>query len=87
MKTALTLITLSLTASIAHAGEYVSGHIRSDGTYVQGHWRSSPDSSYNNNWSVKPNINPYTGERGSKKPTWDDNPPDDYGYDGYDSGW
>ncbi len=61
--------------SPAMAGEYVSGHIRRDGTYVAPHYRSSPDRSYNNNWAVKPNVNLYTGQNGTKQPTWNDRPP------------
>lgn len=57
---------LCLFASPVLAEEYVNGHYRNDGTYVQPHWRSSPDNSYNNNWSVQPNVNPHTGEQGRK---------------------
>ncbi|WP_010598958.1 hypothetical protein [Rickettsiella massiliensis] len=30
------------------------------------HYRSNPDGNFNNNWSTKGNINPYTGEWGTK---------------------
>lgn len=63
--------------STSFADTYVEGYHRSDGTYVQGHYRSSPDTSYNNNWSVAPNVNPYTGERGDRSPTYNDNYPSD----------
>jgi hypothetical protein len=46
----------------------VRGHVRRDGTYVQPHVRSAPDRSYNNNWSTSPNINPYTGQQGTRQP-------------------
>jgi hypothetical protein len=59
----------------AVADTYVRGHYRNDGTYVQPHVRSSPDNSYNNNWSVQPNVNPYTGQLGTKQPTWNDQAP------------
>ena len=58
------------------ADTYVNGYYKKNGTYVQPHYRSSPDSSYNNNWSVKPNTNPYTGKRGTRNPK----PSDNYGY-------
>ena len=45
---------------------YVDGYIRSDGTYVQPHIRSAPDGNKANNWSTQGNINPYTGEPGSR---------------------
>jgi hypothetical protein len=48
----------------AFADSYVRGYTRKDGTYVQPYMRSSPDKNYNNNWSTKPNVNPYTGQKG-----------------------
>ena len=59
----------------AMADVWVNGYTRSDGTYVQGYWRSSPDNSYNNNWGVKGNTNPYTGEQGNLSRTNDDQYP------------
>ena len=59
----------------AFADTYVRGYYRKDGTYVQPHYKSSPDRSYNNNWSVSPNVNPYTGRRGTRSPTYNDRPP------------
>ena len=73
------LLSISLiliaTASTAIADNYVNGYPRRDGTYVAPHYRSSPDSSYNNNWSVSPNINPYTGQQSSRSPTWNNQSP------------
>lgn len=45
----------------------VSPYQRSDGTYVPGHNRSYPDGISQNNWSNYPNVNPYTGARGSRR--------------------
>jgi len=44
----------------------VRGHVRKDGSYVPQHRRTNPDKNFNNNWSTKPNSNPYTGKEGSK---------------------
>jgi len=44
----------------------VKGYTRKDGTYVQPHYRSAPDGNFNNNWSTKGNVNPYTGKEGTK---------------------
>lgn len=44
----------------------VKGYLRKDGTYVQPHVRSNPDGNPFNNWSTKGNVNPYTGELGTK---------------------
>jgi hypothetical protein len=62
----------------ARGAAAVNGYTRSDGTYVQPYYRSSPDSSYNNNYEVKPNVNPYTGKSGTLPPTYDDRPPSRY---------
>ena len=74
------LATLLVVMPSAFADTCVNGYYRSDGTYVSGHYRSSPDSSYNNNWSVEGNYNPYTGKRGTRQRTWDDNYPSSCSY-------
>ncbi|MGC6535992.1 MAG: hypothetical protein ACON44_01375 [Candidatus Puniceispirillaceae bacterium] len=66
---------LSFVAITAFADVYVSGYCRKDGVCVQGYWRSSPDSSYNNNFSTRGNINPYTGRAGTNRRTYDDRRP------------
>lgn len=77
--TALCLMgTFSLLSFAANADERVNGYYRNNGTYVQPHMRSTPDSSYNNNWSVSPNVNPYTGTQGTHVPTYNDRPPATY---------
>ena len=72
--------------SIAMADQYVRGYFRRDGTYVQPHYRSDPDGYFWNNYSAYGNINPYTGKRGYKRPSYS------YGsgwntYSGYGSGY
>lgn len=67
---AATLAGLMLASAVATADTYVRGYTRSDGTRVQGHYRSSPDSSFNNNWSTRGNTNPYTGQPGYKTPQY-----------------
>ena len=44
---------------------WVNGYHRKDGTFVPGHYRSRADGDPSNNWSVYPNVNPYTGKQGS----------------------
>ncbi len=90
MKRVLTLV-VALAAAVlmfssAFAQVHVRGYYRSNGTYVAPHWRSSPDSSYNNNWSVKPNVNPFTGQEGTRQPTYNDRPPSSNSYGGGYSG-
>lgn len=60
-----------VSVSVAYADTYVNGYTRKDGTYVQPHYRSSPDGNPYNNWSTKGNVNPYTGELGTRNVTPD----------------
>jgi hypothetical protein len=65
----LTLFCFCFAAAPAFAGDVrVRPHVRRDGTYVPGHWRSAPDGNRDNNWSTQGNVNPYTGERGTRRP-------------------
>ena len=45
---------------------HVRGYYRKSGTYVQPHYRSAPDGNFYNNWSTRGNVNPYTGQPGTK---------------------
>lgn len=63
----LGLAALAFSAA-ATAQVHVHGYTKKDGTYVAPHYRSSPDSSKLNNWSTKGNVNPYTGQVGTKDP-------------------
>lgn len=74
-----------LFAAEAVADTYVRGYTRQDGTYVAPHYRSSPNRSYNDNWSTSPNRNPYTGQQGTRAPTSNDRPPSSYGSPSYGS--
>lgn len=55
--------------ALAQSSYSTRGYVRSDGTYVQPHRSTNPDSSTYNNWSSKPNVNPYTGQAGTRNPT------------------
>ena len=76
MRTALLylLIGLALLLSpvVVAKDVHVRGYTRKDGTFVAPHYRSAPDSSVNNNWSTSPNINPYTGQQGTRTPRMND---------------
>lgn len=52
----------------AAAQVYVPGYVKRDGTYVAPHYRSAPNNSIYDNYSTKPNYNPYTGQRGTVSP-------------------
>jgi hypothetical protein len=61
-------------ASIAEAQVRVRGYTRRDGTYVAPHYRSSPNSTTSDNYSTRGNVNPYTGELGTRNPTTSNRP-------------
>ena len=58
---------LSGAAEARHSSSSVRGYYRSNGTYVAPHHRSGRDGYHNNNWSVRGNINPYTGRAGTRE--------------------
>ncbi|WP_202190554.1 hypothetical protein [Bacillus sp. BA3] len=63
---AIILVIVSFTnVKSASADVFVKGHFR-NGKFVAPHFRSNPDSSFSNNFSTYGNINPYTGEVGTK---------------------
>ena len=65
----LTALVLTALATAAAAQVHVDGYTRRDGTYVQPHYRSAPDSNPSNNWSTRGNVNPYTGQYGTREPS------------------
>ena len=89
MKRIIILTALLSMTSFAHADENVRGYYKSNGTYVQPYTRSTPDNSYNNNYDVKGNTNPTTGESGTSSRTWNDKTPEynqkTYGNPSYES--
>jgi hypothetical protein len=68
MRIALAGFAALLVATTASAQVYVHGYTTKNGTYVAPHYRSSPDSSVLNNWSTRGNVNPYTGQVGTRNP-------------------
>ena len=55
-------------APVAAQTTSVKGHVRKDGTYVAPHVRTAPNSTRVDNYSSKPNVNPYTGKKGTVDP-------------------
>lgn len=78
---------VTLTVGVASAQVYVNPYVRRDGSYVPGHMRTLPDGNRFNNWSTRPNVNPYTGRMGTESsyPTTRENWGRSYGTYGY--GW
>lgn len=59
---------LVLAAVSAFAQVHVNGYTKPDGTYVAPHERTAPNSTINDNYSTKGNVNPYTGKAGTVNP-------------------
>lgn len=73
MKTVIATAALTfLMIGAAHAQSYhpVSPYTRQDGTYVQPHYRTNPDRNPYNNWTTAPNVNPFTGQHGTRQPSY-----------------
>ena len=78
----LTFLALLLVSPLAHskspspyAGNQanssttsVHGYTKKDGAVVAPYQRTSPNGTQRDNWSSKPNVNPYTGKEGTKEP-------------------
>jgi hypothetical protein len=47
---------------------WVDGYYKSDGTYIHGHYRTAPNQTNRDNFTTKPNINPYNGRKGFIEP-------------------
>lgn len=46
----------------------VRSYVKRDGTYVERTRATNPDRSKYNNYSSKPNVNPYSGKAGTRDP-------------------
>ena len=60
---------LAWTAAADAADVLVKGYVTQKGTVVAPYYRTAPDNTTLNNYSTKPNVNPYTGALGTKSPT------------------
>lgn len=61
-------LALGCLATVATAQVHVKGYVRKDGTYVAPHVRSAPNTSTLDNYTTKPNYNPYNGKTGTVDP-------------------
>lgn len=68
MRRLFILLAVASVAAPVAAQVHVHGYMRSNGTYVAPYTRTAPDSSIYNNYSTRPNINPYTGREGTVNP-------------------
>lgn len=56
-------------ASSAGGSHAVRGHVTKNGTYVAPTRATNPNSTQRDNYSSKPNVNPYNGKQGTRTPT------------------
>ena len=63
-----TLLTGLAASAMAQSYHYENGYTRQNGTYVEPHYQTNPDSSRQNNWSTQGNVNPFTGQEGTRSP-------------------
>jgi hypothetical protein len=56
----------SHSASGVGADHTVHGYTRKDGAYVAPHHATNPNSTRNDNYSTQGNVNPYTGQAGTR---------------------
>lgn len=59
---------LVATPAVAQRSTSVRGHVTKNGTYVMPHVRTTPNETRTDNWSSRPNTNPYTGKVGTVDP-------------------
>ena len=62
----LAALTFLFISPLVTADTWVNGYVRRDGTYVQGHYRQEPNSTNLDNYSTQGNVNPYSGEHGTR---------------------
>lgn len=68
MRLLMAAVALVGLGSTSRADEYVNGYYRNNGTYVAPYERTQPNNSLFDNYSSKPNVNPYTGQAGTVNP-------------------
>lgn len=58
----------ALAKNVSSKNTNVHGYTKKSGTYVAPHHRTNPNGTQRDNWTSKPNYNPYTGKEGKKEP-------------------
>lgn len=56
-------------ASSSGGSHAVRGHVTKKGTYVAPTRATNPNRTQRDNYSSKPNVNPYNGKKGTRTPT------------------
>ena len=66
--TKILIAILSATLVVCAHAKPTRGYIKKDGTYVAPHQKTAPNRSKADNYSSKPNVNPYNGKKGTVDP-------------------
>lgn len=69
MKRIALLALMTLSSTPVFADQYIQGYVRKDGTYVRPHFRSEPNNTDMDNYSTRGNVNPWTGNVGTERPS------------------
>lgn len=65
----IALVGIALSFPAESAGSHSRrGYVTKQGTYVPPSRATNPNRTQRDNYSSKPNINPYTGKQGTKEP-------------------
>jgi hypothetical protein len=62
----LGFITLIGVSQVNPYSKYQRGYIKKNGTYVRPHYKTKTNKTNLDNYSTKPNVDPYTGKKGYK---------------------
>jgi len=62
----LAAMTFLIISPLVIADTWVNGYVRRDGAYVEGHYRQERNSTNLDNYSTQGNVNPYSGEQGTR---------------------
>jgi hypothetical protein len=69
MRTIVLIFGLLVAMLPAYAADHaVRGYVKKDGTYVAPSSATNPNRTQRDNYSSKPNVNPYTGKQGTRTP-------------------
>ena len=68
IKVILAVAAVLLTTPVMAQSVYHRGYTTQRGTYVAPHYQSAPNGTTFDNWSTQGNVNPYTGQEGTRSP-------------------
>ena len=64
----MAIVALGVGVAAEAGSTRTKGYVRKDGTYVAPSFKTTPNRTKLDNYSSKPNVNPYTGKTGTVDP-------------------